>query len=85
MTLPNVNPKSTQPAPLAADDPSLQSPTSPAASALPTIASLTLGGAVTAANGDVAATPDAIRNPLWVIAWGVACLFGVIAAIIALG
>jgi hypothetical protein len=85
MTLPNVKPKSTESPLLAADNPSLQSPTSPAAAALPTIASLTLGGAGAAANEDVAATPDAIRNPLWIIAWGMACLFGVIAAIIALG
>jgi len=29
--------------------------------------------------------PDAIRNPLWVVAIGMACLFGVMALVMALG
>jgi hypothetical protein len=85
MTLPNVKPGSTEPAVTAVANPSLHSPISPAAAAPPTIASLTNGDARAAANEEETATPDAIRNPLWVIAWGMACLFGVMAAIIALG
>jgi hypothetical protein len=49
------------------------------------VASLTTADARAAANDEEAATPDAIRNPLWVIAMGLACLFGVMAAVIALG
>jgi hypothetical protein len=82
MTLSNVKAGSTEPGLFAVDDSSIHSP---AAAAAPTIGSLTMGDARAAANEDEAATPDAIRNPLWVIAWGMACLFGVMAAVIALG
>lgn len=83
MTHPNVKPGSTEPALLALHDPSLRLPTSAAAAAPPTV--VTIGNARAAANEDEAATPDALRNPLWVIAWGTACMFGAMAAVIALG
>jgi hypothetical protein len=35
--------------------------------------------------GSAEPTPDALRNPLWVIVWGMACMFGAMAAVIALG
>jgi hypothetical protein len=43
-------------------------------------------GARAAANDDAAAeVPNADRNPLWIIAIGMACFFAVLAAVIALG
>jgi hypothetical protein len=69
---------------LAVHDPSLGSPAGSAPDAPPTIALLTLADARAAANDD-AATPDVIRNPLWVVAIGMACLFGVMAVVMALG
>jgi hypothetical protein len=85
MTLSNVKVGSTELALLAIDDSSIHSPLSPAAAAAPTTVSQTMRDALAAANEDEAATPDAIRNPLWIIAWAMACLFGVMAAVIALG
>ena len=85
MTHPNVKPGSAEPTLFALHDLSLHSPTSAAATAPPTVASLTIGDARAAANEDEAATPDALRNLLWVIAWGMACMFGAMAAAIALG
>jgi hypothetical protein len=38
-----------------------------------------------ATNDDVAATAPAIRDPLGIVAIGMACLFGVMAAVISLG
>jgi hypothetical protein len=38
-----------------------------------------------AANDDVAAAPNDLRNPLWIIAIGMAFFFGITAAVIALG
>jgi hypothetical protein len=84
MTHPNVKTRSTELALLAVPDPSLHLPTSAAAAAPPTVASLTIEDARAAANEDEAATPDALRNPLSVIAWGMACIFGAMAAVIAL-
>jgi hypothetical protein len=85
MTRPNVKPGSTEPALLAIHAPFPRSPTSSVALVPPMVASLTTADARAAANEEEAATPDAIRNPLWVIAMGLACLFGVMAAVIALG
>jgi hypothetical protein len=85
MTHPNVKPGSAEPMLLATHDPSLHSPTSAAAAAPPIVASLTVGDALAAANEDEAATPHALRNPLRVIARGMACMFSAMAAVIALG
>ncbi len=85
MTLSDVKPGSREPAPPAIHDSLHHSATSSAPAAPPTIASLTMGNVLESANEDEAATPDATRNPLWLIAWGMACLFGVMATIIALG
>jgi hypothetical protein len=85
MTHPNVRTGKTEPAPLAVHDPSLPLPTRAAAAAPPTVASLTIEDARAAANEEEAATPDALRNPLWVITRGTACMFGAMAAVIALG
>jgi hypothetical protein len=38
-----------------------------------------------AANDDLTATPNYLRNPLWIIAIGMACFFVVAAAVMALG
>jgi hypothetical protein len=38
-----------------------------------------------AANDDLTAAPDDLRNPLWIIAIGMACFFGGAAAVMALG
>jgi hypothetical protein len=38
-----------------------------------------------AANDDVAATPTDLRNPLWIIAIGMAFFFGITGAVVALG
>ncbi len=85
MTLSDVKVGSPEPALLVVDDSSIHLPLGSVAAAALTIGSLTMRDAVAAANEDEAATPDAIRNPLWIIAWGMACLFGVMAALVALG
>ena len=35
--------------------------------------------------GSAEPAPDALRDPLWAIAWGMAGMFGAMAAVIALG
>jgi hypothetical protein len=35
--------------------------------------------------GSAEPAPEALRNPLWAIAWRMACMFGAMAAVIALG
>jgi hypothetical protein len=86
MTHPNLRPGSTEPAQLALHDPSLGSPTTAAAAAPLTVASLTKAAdAREAANDDEAATLNTNRNPLWVIVMGMACLFGVMAVVISVG
>jgi hypothetical protein len=37
-----------------------------------------------AANDDGAANPHAIRNPIWIVVIGMACMFSVMALVIAL-
>ena len=76
----NVQRGPKEPALLAVDETS----TGPAVATPPTVVSLTRG-AQPAANEDEAATADPVRNPLWIIAMGMACLFGAMAAIMALG
>jgi hypothetical protein len=46
---------------------------------------LTTAEARTAANDDAADTLEGIRNPLWIIAIGMACFFGAAAVVMALG
>jgi hypothetical protein len=38
-----------------------------------------------AANDAIAAAEEPIRNPLWIIAIGMACVFGAMAAVMAVG
>jgi len=60
---------------LTADDSSLS----------PTQALLTDADAAAAANDVAAAPATAARNPLWIVVTGMACMFGVMAVVIALG
>jgi hypothetical protein len=51
----------------------------------PTVASVAVGDASPAANDDSAPTvPNDLRNPLWIIAIGMAFFFGITAAVMAL-
>lgn len=85
MTRPNMKPESPVPAPPGVDDPFPRSATSSAVDGPPTVALLTTPKARAAANDDAAETLDAIRNPLWIILIGMACLFGVATVVMALG
>jgi hypothetical protein len=85
MTDLSLKPRSPAAVALAVHDPYLGSPTGSAPDARPTVALLTTADARAAANDDAAAMPDAIRNPLWVVAIGMVCLFGVIGLVMALG
>jgi hypothetical protein len=73
------------PTALAVDDPSFGSSPSSAADAPPTVALLSTADARGAANDDAAATLNSIRNPLWIVVIGTACLFGVMALVMSLG
>jgi hypothetical protein len=85
MTQPNIKPESPVPATPAVDDPSPRSPGSSAVNGRPTLALLTTAEAGMAANDDAADTLEGIRNPLWIIAIGMACFFGAAAVVMALG
>jgi hypothetical protein len=50
-----------------------------------TVAVAATAEARAAANDDVAAAPNDLRNPLWIIAIGMAFFFGITGAVIALG
>jgi hypothetical protein len=63
---------------------STAAPTGPAARAT-TVAGPATAEARAAANDDLAAAPNDLRNPLWIIAIGMAFFFGMTAAVIALG
>jgi len=67
-----------------AHDRSVGSPTSSATVVPPAGATLTMTHAQPAAHDDTAAQ-DVIRNPLWLIAIGMACLFAVMAAVMSGG
>ncbi|HSY06059.1 MAG TPA: hypothetical protein VK803_08930 [Steroidobacteraceae bacterium] len=75
MRNPNVIPRSPQPMALTAADSALA----------PTAALLTGADAHAAANDDAAAPVNTVRNPLWIVVVGMACMFGVMAVVIALG
>jgi hypothetical protein len=49
-----------------------------------TVAALTVADAGAAANDDAPAAAPDDRNPLWIIAFGMACFFGAAAAVMAL-
>jgi hypothetical protein len=85
MTHPNAKPGSTEPELLAVHDSSVNSPTAYAIVAPPTVNVLVTADAPGAANDDTAATQNTIRNPLWIIVMGLACVFGVMAAVMAVG
>jgi hypothetical protein len=85
MTHASVNPGSTESVRYAAHDLPVSSPTSSSTAAPPTVASLTMADTPAAANDDEAAAPDPVRNPLWVIAIAMACLFAVMAAVMSAG
>jgi hypothetical protein len=59
-------------------------PTGSAARAT-TVAVPATAAAHAAANDDLAAAPNDLRNPLWIIAIGMAFFFGITTAVIALG
>ena len=80
----NVNPRSAQRGPLAQVGRSVSPATTSATVALPTAAALAAADARCAANDDTAATQNTTHNPLWVIVIGMGCLFGVMAAVMAL-
>ena len=81
----SVNPGTTELAQYAAHDLSLSSPTRFFTVARPTVASISMAATPAAANDDQAAAPDPVRNPLWVIAIAMACLFAVMAAVMSVG
>jgi hypothetical protein len=85
MTHRNMKPESPLPATPGVGDPVLRSPISSTVDGATTVALLTQANARAAANDAVAETPDAIRNPLWIIASGMACFFGAAAVVMALG
>ena len=85
MTYMNVKSGSQVPTALAADDPSFGSSASSAANATPTVGRLGTTDVRAAANDAVAASTHAIRNPLWIVVIGMACLFGTMALILSLG
>jgi hypothetical protein len=84
MTHPNVKPEPPVPAIPGVDHPSHRSPGSSAGDERPTLALPTTAEARTAANDDAADTPEGIRDPLWIIAIGMACFFGAAAVVLAL-
>jgi hypothetical protein len=85
MTHASVNPGSIEPVQYAAHDLPISSPTGASTVAPPSVASLTITDTPAAANDDEAAAPDPVRNPLWVIAIAMACLFAVMAAVMSVG
>ena len=81
-----THPKPESPLPALADhELSLGSLPGRDADASPTVAWPTTLYGRAAANDDAAATLPVRRNPLWIIVIGMACLFGVMAAVMALG
>jgi hypothetical protein len=85
MTYMNVKSGSPVPTAPAVDYPSFDSSPSSATGAPPTFARLSTAEARGAANDDAAASPNAIRNPLWIVVIGMACLFGVMVLVTSLG
>jgi hypothetical protein len=84
MTLLSAKPTMTQSAVAADDDLSLSSPAGISHDAKPTAAALATADSGAAANDDAATPEDPARNPLWVIAIGMACLFGTMAAVMSI-
>jgi hypothetical protein len=85
MTHPNVKPESPVPAIPGVDHPCPRAPGSSASDVRPALALPATAEARAAANDDAADTPEEIRNPLWIIAIGMACFFGAAALVMALG
>ena len=81
----NVKPWSPVPTALALNEPSFDSSSISAAAAPPAASLLSTADAQEAANDDVAAIHKAIRNPVWIVVIGMACLFGVMALVTSLG
>jgi hypothetical protein len=84
MTDPNRKSGAPVPAASAAHDPSFASSPRSSGGAEPTVAQLSRLGTRAAANDDGAASPHAIRNPIWIVVIGMACMFSVMALVIAL-
>jgi hypothetical protein len=84
MTHPDVQARSPLPAGLAVQQSFFGRPTGRAAVAAPSVA-LAAPDAGSAANDDPGTPQNAVRNPLWVVVIGMACMFGVFAAVMALG
>jgi hypothetical protein len=74
MTDPNLNSGSPVPTAFAVDK----------TCAAPIVARLSRLQALGAANDDAAASSHAIRNPLWIVVIGMACMFGVMALVTSL-
>jgi|HubBroStandDraft_1064217.scaffolds.fasta_scaffold16980_2 hypothetical protein len=85
MTHPDVQARSPLPAALAVQQGFFGRPTGRAAVAAPSEALLAAPDAGLAANDDPGTPQNAVRNPLWVVVIGMACMFGVFAAVMALG
>jgi hypothetical protein len=85
MTHPNVKLESPVPATPRVDHPFPRSPGSSGGDERLTLSLPTTAQAYTAANDDAADSPEGIRNPLWIIAIGMACFFGAAAVVVALG
>jgi hypothetical protein len=85
MTPPDVQARSPLPAALAVQQAFFGRPTGRAAVAAPSDALLAAPDAGSAANDDPGTRQNALRNPLWIVVIGMACMFGVFAAVMALG
>jgi hypothetical protein len=83
MTYPQMTLASPAPAARRALDPALTPPTR-SATAASAVALLTMTEPHPAANYDAAATLKLIRNPVWIIAIGMAWLFGIAVSVIVL-
>jgi len=84
MTVANLRPEPSAPAALADYEPPASSLASHDAEAS-AVGLMVKTSAHAAANDEAAENLDEIRNPLWIVAIGMACMFGVMAAVIALG
>lgn len=85
MTHPDVQAGSPLPAALAVQKAFFGPPMGAAGVAPPSGAVLVAPDAGSAANDATATPQNTLRNPLWIVVIGMACMFGVFAAVMALG
>lgn len=85
MTPPDVKAGSPLPAALAVRKALVDPPTGSAAVAPPSGGLLVAPHAGSAANDATATPQNTLRNPLWIVAIGMGCMFAVFAAVMALG